>query len=110
MEESGRLKEILKSSEKDIKDLTPIVEDLELAKEFVSNIVKINSDIFSTQSKTFTGLRYSTLRKISDNATSYLEILKTQVQRVNLSQERASVKIDCETVSGIRPVKNLSSG
>ena len=32
------------------------------------------------------------------------------MQRVNLFQERASVKIECETVSGIRPVKNLSSG
>jgi exonuclease SbcC len=110
MEELGRKKAILESSEKDIKDLTPIVEELELAKEFVSNIDNINSDIFSTQSKTFTGLRYFTLRKISDRASSYLEILKTQVQRVNLFQERASVKIDCETVSGIRPVKNLSSG
>ena len=109
-EESGKLKAILESSGRDIKVLTPIVEELELAKEFVSDIDKINSDIFSTQSKTFTGLRYSTLRKISDKASSYLEILKTQVQRVNLFQERASVKIDCETVSGIRPVKNLSSG
>lgn len=109
-EESGKLKAILESSGRDIKVLTPIVEELELAKEFVSDIDKINSDIFSTQSKTFTGLRYSTLRKISDKASSYLEILKTPVQRVNLFQERASVKIDCETVSGIRPVKNLSSG
>jgi len=109
-EESGKLKAILESSGRDIKVLTPIVEELELAKEFVSDIDKINSDIFSTQSKTFTGLRYSTLRKISDKASSYLEILKTPVQRVNLFQDRASVKIDCETVSGIRPVKNLSSG
>ena len=110
MEESGKLKAILESSGRDIKVLTPIVEELELAKEFVSDIDKINSDIFSTQSKTFTGLRYSTLRKISDKASRYLEILKTPVQRVYLFQERASVKIDCETVSGIRPVKNLSSG
>ena len=109
-EESGKLKAILESSGRDIKVLTPIVEELELAKEFVSDIDKINSDIFSTQSKTFTGLRYFALRKISDKASSYLEILKTQVQRVNLFQERASVKIECETVSGIRPVKNLSSG
>ena len=110
MEELGKKKAILESSEKDIKDLTPIVEELEFAKEFVSDIDKINSDVFSTQSKTFTGLRYFALRKISDKASSYLEILKTQVQRVNLFQERASVKIECETVSGIRPVKNLSSG
>ena len=106
----GKKRQFLESSEKDIKDLTPIVEELEFAKEFVSDIDKINSDVFSTQSKTFTGLRYFALRKISDKASSYLEILKTQVQRVNLFQERASVKIDCETVSGIRPVKNLSSG
>ena len=72
----GKLKAILESSGRDIKVLTPIVEELELAKEFVSDIDKINSDIFSTQSKTFTGLRYSTLRKISDKASSYLEILK----------------------------------
>jgi DNA repair exonuclease SbcCD ATPase subunit len=109
-EELGRKKAVFESSEKDIKDLTPIVEELELAKEFVSNIETINSDVFSTQSKTFTGLRYFALRKISDRASNYLEILKTQVQRVNLFQEKTSVKIDCETVSGIRPVKNLSSG
>tara|TARA_B110001454_G_scaffold218553_1_gene246876 strand:+ start:1242 stop:3296 length:2055 start_codon:yes stop_codon:yes gene_type:complete len=109
-EELGRKKAVFESAEKDIKDLTPIVEELELAKEFVSNIETINSDVFSTQSKTFTGLRYFALRKISDRASNYLEILKTQVQRVNLFQEKTSVKIDCETVSGIRPVKNLSSG
>ena len=62
------------------------------------------------RSKTFTGLRYFALRKISDRASNYLEILKTQVQRVNLFQDKASVKINCETILGIRPVKNLSSG
>ena len=109
-EELGRIKAILDTSKDDIKKLTPIVEELNLAKKYVENINKINSEIFSTQSKTFTGLRYFALRKISDRASNYLEILKTQVQRVNLFQERASVKIDCETISGIRPVKNLSSG
>ena len=110
MEELGRIKAILDTSNNDIKNLSPIVEELKLAKEYVTNIEKINSDVFSTQSKTFTGLRYFALRKISDRASTYLEILKTQVQRVNLFQDKASVKIDCETVSGIRPVKNLSSG
>jgi len=109
-EELGRINAILDTANSDIMNLTPIVEELKLAKEYVENIEKINLEIFSTQSKTFTGLRYFTLRKISDRASIYLEILKTQVQRVNLFQERASVKIDCETVSGIRPVKNLSSG
>ncbi len=110
MEELGRIKAILDTSNSDIKNLSPIVEELKLAKEYVTDIEKINSDVFSTQSKTFTGLRYFALRKISDRASNYLEILKTQVQRVNLFQDKASVKIDCETISGIRPVKNLSSG
>jgi len=110
VKELGRIEAILDTSKDDIENLTPIVEELNLAKKYVENINKINSDIFSTQSKTFTGLRYFALRKISDRASNYLEILKTQVQRVNLFQERASVKIDCETISGIRPVKNLSSG
>ena len=110
MEELGRIKAILDTSSSDIKNLSPIVEELKLAKEYVTDIEKINSDVFSTQSKTFTGLRYFALRKISDRASNYLEILKTQVQRVNLFQDKASVKINCETILGIRPVKNLSSG
>ena len=106
----GEFESTVRSSIRDITKLRPVVDELKLAKEYVANIEKINSEIFSTQSKTFTGSRYFTLRKISDIATIYLEILKTQILRVNLFQERASVKIDCETISGIRPVKNLSSG
>ena len=108
--ELGVWKARSESSKNAIEKLMPIVNELKLAKEYVENIEKINYEVFSTQSKTFTGLRYFALRKISDRASTYLEILKTQVQRVNLFQDKASVKIDCETVSGIRPVKNLSSG
>ena len=56
-------------------------------------------------------MRYFTINRISENASQYLEKLKTKIHHVKLQQEGSnSIKIECDTVSGSRPIKNLSGG
>ena len=47
---------------------------------------------------------------ISRNASQYLEELKTEIKHVELFQEGSSIKIQCHTTNGQRPVSNLSGG
>jgi len=90
---------------------TPILREITLAKEYITKLEEIQSRIFSTKSETFTGLRYFTINRISENASQYLEQLKTKVHHLKLQQEgNNSIKIECDTISGSRPIKNLSGG
>jgi len=90
---------------------TPILKEITLAKGYIAELEEIQSSVFSTKSETFTGLRYFTINSISENASQYLEKLKTKIHHVKLQQEGSnSVKIECDTVSGSRPIKNLSGG
>ena len=106
----GEVSNNITSAQKSIDDLSPILEEMKLAKQYVSEIVEINSNVFSIQSKTFTGLRHFALSKISEKTSYYLGILKIGVKYIKLRQDKASIKIECETISGQRPVENLSSG
>jgi len=99
------------SAEDVIDKKTPILKEITLAKGYIAELEEIQSSIFSTKSETFTGLRYFTINRISENASQYLEKLKTKIHHVKLQQEGSnSVKIECDTVSGSRPIKNLSGG
>ena len=99
------------SAEDVIDKKTPILKEITLAKGYIAELEEIQSSVFSTKSETFTGLRYFTINSISENASQYLEKLKTKIHHVKLQQEGSnSVKIECDTVSGSRPIKNLSGG
>ena len=107
----GEEKNKNKTSREFIDQKTPILKEIRLAKEYISELEKINSSVFSTQSETFTGLRYFTINSISENASHTLEKLKTKIQHVKLHQEgNNSIRMQCDTVTGSRPVKNLSGG
>ena len=99
----GEVSNNITSAQKSIDDLSPILEEMKLAKQYVSEIVEINSNVFSIQSKTFTGLRHFALSKISEKTSYYLGILKIGVKYIKLRQDKASIKIECETISGQRP-------
>ena len=107
----GQEKNKIDSATDVIDKKTPILKEITLAKGYIAKLEKIQSSIFSTKSETFTGLRYFTINRISENASQYLEKLKTKIYHVKLQQEGSnSVKIECDTVSGSRPIKNLSGG
>ena len=107
----GQEKNKIDSATDVIDKKTPILKEITLAKGYIAKLEKIQSSIFSTKSETFTGLRYFTINRISENASQYLEKLKTKIHHVKLQQEGSnSVKIECDTVSGSRPIKNLSGG
>ena len=107
----GQEKNKKDSAEDVIDKKTPILKEITLAKGYIAELEEIQSSIFSTKSETFTGLRYFTINRISENASQYLEKLKTKIHHVKLQQEGSnSVKIECDTVSGSRPIKNLSGG
>ena len=107
----GQEKNKIDSAADAIDKKTPILKEITLAKGYIAELEKIQSSIFSTKSETFTGLRYFTINRISENASQYLEKLKTKIHHVKLQQEGSnSVKIECDTVSGSRPIKNLSGG
>jgi len=107
----GQEKNKIDNAKSVIDKKTPILKEITLAKEYIAKLEEIQSRIFSTKSETFTGLRYFTINRISENASQYLEQLKTKIHHVKLQQEgNNSVKIECDTISGSRPIKNLSGG
>ena len=106
----GEYRSSLKISEEHIVKHEPILKEMKLAETYIAKLSTIKDKIFSTNSVTFSGLRNFTIQSISDNASQYLEKLKTSVSHVKLNPEGSSIKIQCETITGSRPIKNLSGG
>jgi exonuclease SbcC len=106
----GEYRSSLKISEEHIVKHEPILKEMKLAETYIAKLSTIKDEIFSTNSVTFSGLRNFTIQSISDNASQYLEKLKTSVSHVKLNPEGSSIKIQCETITGSRPIKNLSGG
>ena len=106
----GQVAEKIDSANVSIKKNTPILEEIKLAKKYVENLEKIRTSIFSTKSETIIGARNFAVESISRNASQYLEQLKTGIKHLELFQDGNSIKIQCHTNNGQRPVKNLSGG
>jgi len=106
----GECRSSLKVSEDHIVKHEPILKEMKLAETYIAKLNTIKDEIFSTNSVTFSGLRNFTIQSISDNATQYLEKLRTSVRHIKLNPEGKSIKIQCETITGSRPIKNLSGG
>jgi len=108
--EIGTMTEKINSAEASIKKNIPILEEMKLASKYIENLEKIKSSIFSKTSETVTGARNFAVETISRNASQYLEELKTEIKHLELFQEGSSIKIQCHTTNGQRPVTNLSGG
>jgi len=108
--EIGTMTEKINSAEASIKKNIPILEEMKLASKYIENLEKIKSGIFSKTSETVTGARNFAVETISRNASQYLEELKTEIKHLELFQEGSSIKIQCHTTNGQRPVINLSGG
>ena len=106
----GQVAEKINSADVSIKKNIPILEEIKLAKKYVENLEKIRTSIFSTKSETIIGARNFAVESISRNASQYLEQLKTEIKHLELFQDGTSIKIQCNTNNGQRPVKNLSGG
>jgi len=106
----GTMTEKINSAEASIKKNIPILEEMKLASKYIENLEKIKSSIFSKTSETVTGARNFAVETISRNASQYLEELKTEIKHLELFQEGSSIKIQCHTTNGQRPVTNLSGG
>jgi exonuclease SbcC len=106
----GKMAEKINSANASIKKNMPILEEIKLAGRYVENLEKIKNSIFSKTSETVIGARNFAVEIISRNASQYLEELKTEIKHVELFQEGSSIKIQCHTTNGQRPVSNLSGG
>jgi exonuclease SbcC len=106
----GEYRSSMKISEEHIVKHEPILKEMKLAETYIVKLNTIKDEIFSTNSVTFSGLRNFTIQSISDNASQYLEKLRTDVRHIKLNPEGKSIKIQCETTTGSRPIKNLSGG
>ena len=106
----GEYRSSLKISEDHIVKHEPILKEVRLADTYIAKLSTIKDEIFSTNSVTFSGLRNFTIQSISDNATQYLEKLRTSVSHIKLNSGKNSINIQCETITGSRPIKNLSGG
>jgi len=106
----GTIVEKINSAEASIKKNIPILEEMKLASKYIENLEKIKSSIFSKTSETVTGARNFAVETISRNASQYLEELKTEIKHLELFQDGNTIKIQCHTNNGQRPVKNLSGG
>jgi len=106
----GQVAEKINSADEGIKKNIPILEEIKLAKKYVENLEKIRTSIFSTKSETIIGARNFAVESISRNASQYLEQLKTGIKHLELFQDGNSIKIQCHTNNGQRPIKNLSGG
>ena len=110
LENSGQISNKITSAEKRIEDLKPVIKEMKLASGFISEIIKIKDGIFSEKSNTFVGLRYSALRKISEKASLYMEILGTNVRRITLKEIDKKIVTECDTIEGPRALGSFSTG
>jgi len=103
------LEKISKGSEQ-IKIIENAISELQVVKEYVTNLDKIQNNIFSRDGPVATSLRSWALNAISAKASEYLSLLNTKIQRIQLTEKARDISIICNSKTEELDLESLSGG
>jgi len=103
------LEKISKGTEQ-IKKFESAISELNIVKEYVSNLDEIQNNIFSRDGPVATSLRSWALNSISSKASEYLALLNTKIQRIQLTEKTRDISIICNSKTEELDLESLSGG
>ena len=109
-EEHGALKQKLNNSEKDLTKLTETIKELEIVKDYVTQLDQIQNIVFYRDGPVAKSLRSWALNTISYKATQYIEMLNTKIDRIRLTEKTRNISIICKKKSKTFDIVSLSGG
>jgi len=106
----GAISEKISKGEEQIKAIQNTILELKIVKEYISDLDKIQTNIFSRDGPVATSLRSWSLNAISSKSSEYLTLLNTKIQRISLSEKTRDISITCYSKNEILELESLSGG
>ena len=100
----------ISKGEEQINTIEKAIIELNVVKEYVSNLNEIQTNIFSRDGPVATSLRSWALNTISAKASEYLTLLNTKIQRIMLSEKTRDISIACYSKTEVLELESLSGG
>ena len=106
----GAISEKISKGKEQIKVIQSTISELKIVKEYISNLDKIQTNIFSRDGPVATSLRSWALNAISAKSSEYLTLLNTKIQRISLSEKTRDISIACYSKKEVLELESLSGG
>lgn len=106
----GAISEKISKGEEQIKVIQNAITELKIVKEYVTNLDKIQINIFNRDGPVATSLRSWALNAISAKASEYLKLLNTKIQRISLAEKTRDISISCYSKNEALELESLSGG
>lgn len=106
----GAIVEKISKGQEQIKVIQDSISELQVVKEYVTNLDEIQTNVFSRDGPVATSLRSWALNTISAKASEYLTLLNTKIQRILLSEKTRDISITCYSKSEVLELESLSGG
>ena len=106
----GAISENITKAEKQINIIQKVISELSIVKEYITNLDKIQTNIFNRDGPVATSLRSWALNAISDKASEYLTLLNTKIQRISLSEKIRDISFTCYSKNESLDLESLSGG
>jgi exonuclease SbcC len=106
----GAISEKISKGNEQIKIIENAISELNIVKEYVTNLNEIQNNIFSRDGPVATSLRSWALNAISAKASEYLALLNTKIQRIHLAEKARDISIACNSKTEELDLESLSGG
>ena len=100
----------LDSAKKGLEESTSVLKELEIAREYVLRLEKIQETVYRVDGPVAKSLRSWALNTISQNASRYLEMLNTKINKIQLQEDTRKIDIICKRGSTKYDLGSLSGG
>jgi len=100
----------LDSAKKGLEESTSVLKELEIAREYVLRLEKIQETVYKVDGPVAKSLRSWALNTISQNASRYLGMLNTKINKIQLQEDTRKIDIICKRGNTKYDLGSLSGG
>ena len=100
----------LDSAKEELGNLSSTLKELEIAREYVSRLEKIQETVYKVDGPVAKSLRSWALNTISQNASRYLEMMNTRINKIHLQEDVRNISIICKRGNTEYDIGSLSGG
>ena len=100
----------LDSAKEQLEKLSSTLKELEISREYVSRLEKIQETVYKVDGPVAKSLRSWALNTISQNASRYLEMMNTRINKIHLQEDVKKIDIICKRGNTEYDIGSLSGG
>ena len=100
----------LDSAKEQLEKFSSTLKELEISREYVSRLEKIQETVYKVDGPVAKSLRSWALNTISQNASRYLEMMNTRINKIHLQEDVKKIDIICKRGNTEYDIGSLSGG